>query len=420
MTSAPPSAPAPAGPAAGDVTDADLPLIETRCRVKAEGARWAAQRRRRIAEGADYYLEIEPMDREIIEKAKKVPDCFLWMNHPSGPSPSDLGLLDDLGGSFEALADAIALVRALLGESEAEDADFERALNLMAEAQAGVRAAVRASGYNNQDRDQLYAYQWLRGICWRSQIYIRRYMRLTDDADPREWPSIENRIQELDAQVRERQQLRKQYESTLKRARYHAQRLHRGNGADSAHDWQVLIEGVDALVAGGTPPSSTELRELVLPLLDKVPDVPLPRNVELVLREADRYLATRPAPQAEEERVEPTAEVRQVAAWLAGKVLVLIGGVPRPHAREALRRAFGLAEVDWIETREHESIAPFESHIARPEVGVVLLAIRWSSHAFENVKQFCTRHGKPLVRLPAGYNPNQVAVQIVQQCSGQL
>jgi hypothetical protein len=51
---------------------------------------------------------------------------------------------------------------------------------------------------------------------------------------------------------------------------------------------------------------------------------------------------------------------------------------------------------------------------------VVLLAIRWSSHSFGDVKRFCDQFGKPLVRLPAGYSPNQVAVQILAQCSAQL
>ncbi len=58
--------------------------------------------------------------------------------------------------------------------------------------------------------------------------------------------------------------------------------------------------------------------------------------------------------------------------------------------------------------------------MARPDVAVVVLAIRWSSHSFGEVREFCERHGKPLVRLPGGYNPNQVAMQIMSQCSGRL
>ena len=51
---------------------------------------------------------------------------------------------------------------------------------------------------------------------------------------------------------------------------------------------------------------------------------------------------------------------------------------------------------------------------------VVALAIRWASHSFGDVRAFCDRHGKPLVRLPGGYNPNQVATQILAQCSERL
>jgi hypothetical protein len=85
-----------------------------------------------------------------------------------------------------------------------------------------------------------------------------------------------------------------------------------------------------------------------------------------------------------------------------------------------LKTALGLKDLIWIETREHQSIEGFEPAIARPDVAVVLLAIRWSSHAFGDVKRYCDRHGKLLVRLPGGYNPNQVAAQILSQGSGQL
>ena len=109
-----------------------------------------------------------------------------------------------------------------------------------------------------------------------------------------------------------------------------------------------------------------------------------------------------------------------MARLLAGKSLVLIGGRRRRDSQEALRKAFGLESLLWIETKEHQSIESFKPMIARPEVAMVLLAIRWSSHGFGEVSHLCERHGKPLVRLPGGYSPNQVAAQILAQCSEQL
>ncbi len=117
---------------------------------------------------------------------------------------------------------------------------------------------------------------------------------------------------------------------------------------------------------------------------------------------------------------EPTAEVKQAARLLSGKSVVLIGGDRRPEAQDALKEALDLEEVLWIETKEHQPVASFETAIARPDVALVLLAIRWSSHSFGEVRQFCDRHGKPLVRLPGGYNPNQVAAQILSQCGERL
>ena len=66
--------------------------------------------------------------------------------------------------------------------------------------------------------------------------------------------------------------------------------------------------GVEELIGEGTAPSSREVRELLLPLLDDLPEVEdMPPGSRLVLREIDRYLATRPTPAAAATSQEPTA-----------------------------------------------------------------------------------------------------------------
>jgi hypothetical protein len=399
------------------VTDADLPLIEERLRMKAEGSRWAAARRHRMDERVDFQIEIEPYDREIIEKAKNLPDCFLWMNHPTGPVP-DLTQLDDLAGCFDAAADAVHLVRVVKDEHSDDRGMLEEALELLAEAQSALRAAVQGVGYT-QDKDQQRVYRWLRDTCGQIQFFLQRYMRIEDTADPTAWSELSSRIERLDVQLDQARNRKRQYQSNLKRIRYHLKRAIENKAGTLQHDWEVILQTVDQMVQGGVAPSNTDIRELILPVVDVLPDMKLPQGFQLVLREIDKYLATRPVI-PEETTVESTAEVKAVADLLRDKVMVLIGGVRRPQAYEALKRAFALKDVDWIGTREHESIAGFEPHIARPDVGVVMLAIRWSSHAFGDVRQFCDKYGKPLVRLPAGYNPNQVAMQVLLQCGERL
>ena len=112
--------------------------------------------------------------------------------------------------------------------------------------------------------------------------------------------------------------------------------------------------------------------------------------------------------------------MKEARRLLAGRSAVLIGGTCRHDAQRELEAALGLKELVWVETKEHQSVETFEPAVARPDVALVLLAIRWASHGFGDVKRSCDRHGKPLVRLPGGYSPNQVAAQIVAQCSGQL
>ena len=185
------------------LADEPLPKIELRLRVKATGSRWAADRRRLLRSGADFDFEIKPHDREVIDEARQIPDCRLWMNLPSF-MPGDVSLIDDLAGCFEVAADAVAMFRS------------------------------------------------------------------------------------------------------------------------------------------------------------------------------------------------------------------------RGPAVNALEKAFGLSNVDWIATKPHESYTGFESHIARPDVALVLLTIRFSSHSFSETQEYCRKYKKPLVRLPGGYNPNQVAKQIMSQCGRRL
>ena len=112
---------------------------------------------------------------------------------------------------------------------------------------------------------------------------------------------------------------------------------------------------------------------------------------------------------------EPAAEVKEVARLLGGKSVVLIGGMHGREAQQTLKRSFGLDSLLWIETKEHQAVETFEPVIVAPGGRLGSLAIRWSSHGFGEVRHLCERHDKPLVRLPGGYSPNQVATQILAQ-----
>ncbi|MEX1097936.1 MAG: hypothetical protein WED34_17975 [Planctomycetales bacterium] len=396
----------------------DLGLIVDRCRLKAEGARWAATRQRLLAGGADFATEIEPRDRDIISRARMLPDCYLWMNHPSGPSPANLNLYDDLAGCFDTVADALAVLKQIEDEPDSSQGEFERSLDLLAEAQSALRVALAAIDYPN-DRDQLRAFNWLRTATSVHQVFVQRHMRADDPADPTAWEDLAARIEAVDASLQESVRRTKQRRKLIGKVR-HKLALIAEDPDDAEDHCEILAETIDELVGDGMPPSNRELRDLLLPAIDDLPELASAHpGFDLVLREIDRFLATSPAPAAAA-TASVTPEVREAAKALKGKSIVLIGGDHRPAAAQALQDAFKLKDLVWVATREHQSIDGFEAPVSRPDVAVVLLAIRWTSHAFGDVRQFCEKHDKPLVRLPGGYNPNQVAVQILAQCGARL
>jgi hypothetical protein len=397
-------------------------MIEARCRLKAEACRWAEQRRRLLSQALDYRTEVEPKDRDLIWQAKQLPDCFLWMCHSSGPNPADPGLWLMLAGCFEVLAESIAVIRKMLEDADESSESFEKAVDLLAEAQSALRVAVTRLEGPPTDHDQARVFGWLKNVAMQRQIFIRRYMRLDDPADPARWSELSLRLTEFQAQWEESRRKVMHRKKTLGRVRYKLTHLSSLSAEDTIPAWNSIAEDVDDLIRHGMPPSNVELRDLLIEHVDELPELAsMPQGFQLTVREIDRFLAS--SPSRVEDEGEETGNVDlldDVAAMLAGRTVILIGGDRRPHAAEALERAFQLSELVWIDTRAHESTSGFEPYVARPEVAMVLLAIRWSSHSYGEVQDFCRRYDKPLVRLPGGYNPRQVAAQILQQCSQRL
>ncbi len=386
--------------------------LEARCRRKAEAARWAAECQRRIGEGSALSMSGEEvtLDQELAGWVERLTDGFYWMSSKSGENANHAAVLDEVAGCLEAVAESLALA----GEAQGHSKAFESALQQVAEAQSALRRAFQRLDIAG-DPDQESVYEWLRATAARHRVYLHRHMRADDLAAPSGWPSLLARIEQARASGRKSpRQI-----AELDRIRLHQTEIREGRETEG--DWPAIIEAVDGLIGGGVPPSHREIRDLLLPIIDQVPDRDeLPQSLRLVLREIDRYLATRPSQALCQPIHEPGEEVKAVARLLGGKSIVLIGGLRRRDSQEALRKAFGLRSLFWIETREHQSVESFKPMIARPEVAMILLAIRWSSHGFGEVRHLCDRHGKPLVRLPGGYGPNQVASQILAQSSEQL
>ena len=115
--------------------------------------------------------------------------------------------------------------------------------------------------------------------------------------------------------MQETQRQAKQRRKLINKIRHKLSLIAEDAEGAEAH-WEILAATVDELITDGLPPSNRELREMLLPVIENLPDLPgVPKGFELVLREIDRFLATSPSPETAS-ITPPTAEVQAVARLL--------------------------------------------------------------------------------------------------------
>ena len=397
-----------------------------RLRLKAEAIRWRVQRESLITGGADFQSEVRPRElqwRERIDQAPGRP--WLWALSANLKVPPD-EVMHRLAENHDALGDAVELVADLISDPSIDDdlSNVGPALQILAEVQSALRVDLDRT-VDKWDADQREVFYWLKQLTAQLQIYVHRYMKSDEPADPERVADARERLTALRDEWDRVSSQQKQRHDRLGKLRYRSKRLQNTPGAGDPEDWEAAIDAVDDIIeSGDEQPSSKVLREHLLPLVDRVPDgVEVPPAAALALREIRRYQRSQgggDAADAEPQAASPPPTVAEVRRRLRGKVVVLIGGEERKHTAAALLEAFGLKELRWVATRVHQSVEPIRTAASRPDVDLVLLAIRWISHSFGEVRSTCVEAGVPLVRLPAGLNPTQVAHQIIEQASDNL
>jgi len=407
-----------------------LPLVTVaaRCRVKCAAAKIMAKR----SAGANS-AELDQEEAKLRKQAEELSDCSLWMLETQ-PSKCSKAHWENLAGGYAVCATGSELLK----QWSANGPDLSRGqevLTCCAEAQSMLLYAVAAIGAVHRDHEQVQLFVHIRELGKIYQIYVPRFLRKEDPADPSKWGDLARRIaltiagQGATLVPGDAAMMRTpasdtalQGKKALDNLRYKLRRVAEGIMPD-VDEWKQAALLLDQAAKAGVPPSSLALREMLVPVYPVIPrDLEITPHVERIFRAVELHLETLEAEAELPDDCPPEAnpEVLQVARFLQGRELVLIGGLRRTHHVEALKAAFGLADVRWLTTPEHTSFTVFESDIARPNVAAVLLAIRWSSHDYASVQEYCTKYGKPLIRLKSGYNANQVAHSLLAQASHRL
>lgn len=413
-----PAAPALVHPSITRGGGVDLKLIENRCRLKAESCRLYIEHR-----VVPQKLAVD----EMIAQAKKMPNCFLWVFWRERAQPDD-DVLRLIADCYDALAAAAGLVAFCIDESNgATGDDLEQAMQLFAEANSAMRIALEQTWLTAPDGDQDDAHQWLARETAMRRIYLERYMRLDDPADPAAAPSIVERAKQQRTRIEQRASARKQVDQLFKQIRYHARRvMDAAAGEAETHDWRKIAQAIDGLMAQGVKPNDRRITDALEPIRSRTWPAEAERSAAV-----DAAWAATAARQAANEASTETNEPTDTRSWsdqvlavrqvLRGTSCVVIGGEPRPDAIERIRDAFELADVQWVRLSEHGSGEAMRAPIERPGTSVVLVLVKLAGHLHvEEARQYAQRAGKPCVLLTAGYNPEQIAFAIAEQVSGEM
>lgn len=387
--------------------------LADRLYLKAEGSRWALERVNLSAHGAVHRTEIAPKDRDIHEKARHLQEgCDIWMCRPSFTLPASLDSLVTLADWFDVTADAIQLAVQVGLADDSPIIGVEDFLPLVAEAQFGLRVAVHEV-CSRTDSDQFASYLWVREVCSKQRLFLSCYLRADEPLNLPDIEDLRSRILDVQRLIDER----KMRASKQKRLFGKLDYLKKA----ASIDWPVVAKTIEELVGLGIPPSDRRIRDRIGRNISDVPESDeWPKGFRLALREISKVQQAITTSVDPQDQADQSVEIESVSEWLEGRTVVLIGGDCRPDRKKAIEQSLRLSELVWVETSPGMSVSRFESFVARSDVAVVLLAIRWVSHSYGAVQQYCDKYGKPFVRLPGGLGVNQIAEQIMKQCSERL
>jgi hypothetical protein len=269
-----------------DDPDVSLPGIVTRARLRAAVARDVAERARTG----------RPLDEGHVHRARSE-GATVWMTDLQNPDPDAVTAFAEC---LDALADCCEVV-VLLRRYEPGDR-FRRAeaVKDLAAVQSALRIATAALR-TLPDDEQTAAFEWLNTVTKTERIFVQRHMRLEDPLDPGHLAEVMEQVHHGLAALKERADrdaaLRKRYQQL----NYLVRQLREGKA--SSRDADKLVETIDTLVAGGLPPSSLKLREVLEPVAARLPK-PEGRSAAYgrVIAELDAHLVRVAKAQAEAAR----------------------------------------------------------------------------------------------------------------------
>ena len=255
-----------------DADEHDLDVVEARARGMADGLRVVLERSRGGTRSLSEISSEEPNLREALERAGASHGRRIWFLGMTGRRmwPDEIQCV---AGCYEVLADAAGLLRCVERLRGLDYGRRKEAYELAAQAQSALRKALRElAGLQRGDEDQKQVFDWLHDHVVREGIYIQRYMRWNDPADPWGWQTRRTAIRSLRSRLREALWTQRQVDELVGLVSYHAGRIRERLDPDRLwRDWGVIDQAVGWLVKLGAAAASPALRAALAGLARRLP-----------------------------------------------------------------------------------------------------------------------------------------------------
>ena len=234
--------------------DSALPGVVTRTRLRAQVTRAIAARDRTGV----------PIDDTLLHKSRSE-GASLWIADLLDPDPM---AIDTLAECLDAVADGVEMVVLLDSYEPANRVRRAQAVKDVAALQSALRIATAALR-DTEDDDQLAIFRWCAAVTKGERIFVERHMRLTDPLDPAEISDVVAPIQADLEQLKKRAARDAARKKGYNKLKYLAHQIE--SDKHTPQDSDRIADAVTTLVADGMPASSAQFREVLLPIMDRLP-----------------------------------------------------------------------------------------------------------------------------------------------------
>ena len=267
---------------------APLSVVVTRARWKASACRLSIERRDARKNDSEKFDDSQFTSREASLRArlKSLPDTSTWMlDTPFGKRAGEPGAFEvpnEVAGQLTQIAhcyDSVATAAEVAMELD-ESGAFANGpapsfLYLMAEAQSALLQSLDDAP-TRVDSDQRALFLWLKDQTTRYRIYVDRFMRLDDPADPTTSADLQERLRRGARDVLDDQERGRRRRDALAKIHYHTKKILESPESPPGPEVESLGQALARWSAAGFDPLERGLQDALVPLraLPSDSDVP--------------------------------------------------------------------------------------------------------------------------------------------------